>query len=254
MLKIDAEQGWVSADGPNGEQRYRMDSPEAFRLVADAWLRCSWDSKYVYSFTWLGRPVIQLPDDLMRIQEVIYRIKPDVILESGIAHGGSLVFYAGLCRLIGKGRVIGVDVEIRPKNRKAIEEHALSDLITLVEGSSIDPRIVARVTALVGNAESVLVVLDSNHAKEHVLAELRAYAPLVSRGSYIVVADGIMASLAGAPRSAPDWSWNNPKAAAEQFVKEDARYALQYPEPEFNEGANSRGPTYWPDAWLKRIG
>jgi len=252
MLRIDLEQGWVITDGPGGERRYRLDSAEAFSLVSEAWLRCGWDTKYVYGFTWLGRPIIQLPDDMMRIQEVVYALKPDVIVETGVAHGGSLIFYAGLCRLIGKGRVIGVDIEIRPHNRSAIEAHAQADLITLVEGSSVDPRIVGQVAKLAVGAGTVLVVLDSNHSRQHVLAELRAYAPLVSRGSYIVATDGIMASLAGAPRSAPDWPTNNPQAAVEDFLRENRDFELHYPEPVFNEGAISRGPTYWPNAWLRR--
>jgi len=253
MIRIDTEKGTVSVDGPGGETTLALESPEAFSILSDAWLRCGWDTKYVYSFSWLGRPIIQLPDDLMRVQEVIYEIRPDVIIETGIAHGGSLVFYAGLCRLLGKGRVIGVDIEIRPHNRAAIERHFLFEHVTLIEGSSIDPATVKRVHSYVTPTDRVLILLDSNHSKQHVLAELRAYAPLVSMGSYIVATDGIMASLVGAPRSQPDWSWNNPKAAAEEFAGEDARFVIERPRPPFNEGVVVHGPTYWPNAWLKRV-
>ena len=182
----------------NGES-LSLSDPKAFSLITDLWIRSGWDTKYVYGFSWLGRPVIQLPEDMLRIQEVIYDIKPDVIVETGVAHGGSLVFYASLCTAMGKGRVIGIDIEIRPHNRKAIEEHHLSPLITLVEGSSVDLDIVNTVKDQIGSAETVLVLLDSNHLKEHVLAELEAYAPFVSPGSYIVACDGIMQQVVGAP-------------------------------------------------------
>ena len=111
-------------------------SPEGFRLISDLWLKVGWDQKHLYGFTWIGRPIIQIPDDMIRIQEVIYSLKPDVIIETGVAHGGSLIFMASLCKAIGTGRIIGVDIEIRPHNRKAIEDHELYDLITLVEGDS----------------------------------------------------------------------------------------------------------------------
>ena len=156
-------------------------------MITRAWLRAGWDTKYVYGFSWLGRPVIQLPEDILRIQEVIYDIKPDVIVETGVAHGGSLIFYASLCTAIGKGRVIGIDIEIRPHNRAAIEEHVLSPLISLVEGSSIDAEIVQSVKDEIGSAETVLV-LDSNHSKDHVLAELEAYSSMVTLGATLSLA------------------------------------------------------------------
>src|SRR4051812_44214561 len=125
----------------------------------------------------------------MRVQEVIAAVKPDVIVETGIAHGGSLVFYATLCKAMGRGRVIGVDVEIRPHNRAAIESHVLSEYITCIEGSSTDPAVVDQVKALIAPGETVLVLLDSNHTKAHVLGELQAYCGLVSVGSYLLAAD-----------------------------------------------------------------
>src|SRR5919197_4658487 len=152
------------ADG-GAPRELAFDDPEAFDIVSRAWLRLGWDVKYVYSFTWLGRPIIQLPEDMLRIQEVIYRLKPDVIVETGVAHGGSLVFYASLCKAMGKGRVIGIDIEIRPHNRLAIEKHELGGYIELFEGSSIDPDVVDRVRRSVSDAQTVIVVLDSDHTK-----------------------------------------------------------------------------------------
>ena len=180
-----------------------MDSREAFEVVSDAWLRVGWDNKYVYSFTWLGRPLIQMPEDVLRIQEVIHEVGPDVIVETGVAHGGSLMFYASLCKALDRGRVVGIDVEIRPHNRKGIEEHNLSSLITLIEGSSIDSGVVDQVRAEIGDGEVVVVILDSRHTREHVLAELEAYAPMVTRGSYVVVEDGCMGTGGWRPEKRP---------------------------------------------------
>lgn len=252
MLKIDEARGVVIAEGPDGESVHRIDSPEAFKLVSNAWLRCGWDTKYVYSFAWMGRPIIQLPEDVLRIQEVIYAVKPDVIVETGVAHGGSLVFYASLFKAMGKGRVIGIDIEIRPHNRAAIEAHEMKPLITLVEGSSTDPAIVGSVKAMIAPGETVLVLLDSNHTKGHVLDELEAYGPMVTPGSYIVATDGIMKQVAGAPRSAPDWTWNNPLDAAVEFAAKHPEFSLEEPPFPFNEGVVTERVTYWPQGFLKR--
>jgi len=253
MIKIDTDKGFVTLENEGCTETHAIGTPEAFSIISKAWLRSGWDTKYVYSFSWLGRPIIQLPEDMLRIQEVIFELKPDVIIETGVAHGGSLVFYAGLFKAMGKGRVIGVDIEIRPHNRQAIEAHPLFDAITLVEGSSIEPHIVKTVKALVQPREKVIVMLDSNHTKAHVLAELEAYSDLVSVGSYIVAADGIMGDLVGAPRSENDWDWNNPKAAAEAFLKSNANFIMEDPVLPFNEGQITEGVTYWPGAWLRKI-
>ena len=254
LIEIDDHLGTVTVQGEAGvREELSMASPEAFRVVSRAWLRCGWDTRYVYSFTWMGRPVIQLPEDMMRVQEVVYDLKPDVIIETGIAHGGSLIFYASLCKAMGRGRVIGVDIEIRPHNREAIEAHENFPLLTLIEGSSTGKAVVEQVGSLIEPGETVFVVLDSNHAKAHVLDELRAYAPLVTPGSYIVACDGIMGDLAGAPRSEADWTWNNPRAAAEAFVAEDPRFKIEEPAFAFNEGVVKDRVTYWPSAYIKRV-
>lgn len=253
-MKVTVEGDRVSVFGVDGaREEYEIGSPEAFRILSKLWLRSGWDAKYVYSFTWLGRPIIQLPEDLVRLQEVIYRVKPDVIIETGIAHGGSLIFHASLCKAIGKGRVIGVDVEIRPYNRSAVEAHELFSYITLIEGDAIDPSIVEQVTAHVKPGETAMVLLDSNHSKAHVLAELNAYAPLVTQDSYIVAMDGIMEEVAGAPRTQPDWTWNNPRQAALEFVRANPDFAIEEPAFVFNEGDVSQRVTYWPSAFIKRL-
>lgn len=254
MIKVDLENSTVSVETGEQSVSYGLDTPEAFALISRVWLRCGWDTKYVYSFTWFGRPIIQLPDDLVRLQEVIYSVKPDVIIETGIAHGGSLIFYAGLFKAMERGRVIGIDIEIRPHNRQAIEAHELFPFITLVEGSSIDPAVVQNVSSMVKPGERVLVTLDSCHTKQHVLSELEAYSPLVSKGSYIVAMDGIMQDMVGAPRSEADWSWNNPRSAAREFVQAHPDFVIEEPAFPFNEGVVRERVTYWPSAFIKRVG
>lgn len=252
-IEIDMEKGLVLVTSRKGDEVYPIGSAGAFSAISRAWLRSGWDAKYVYSFSWLGRPVIQLPEDMLRLQEVIYRIKPDVIIESGVAHGGGLVFYADLCKAMGKGRVVGIDIEIRPHNRKAIEEHELSEYITLIEGSSIDPLVVEKVKAQIRPGANVVIFLDSCHEKAHVLAELNAYAPFVSKGSYIVAMDGIMEQLVGAPRTQQDWSWNNPKKAALEFVEKNPDFIIEEPPFLFNEGNITERVTYWPSGFIKRL-
>ncbi|MEE2779869.1 MAG: CmcI family methyltransferase, partial [Myxococcota bacterium] len=190
-ISIDLEAATAEVEDEQGQHRYPLDSPEAFRAVSQAWLRCGWDTKHVYSFTWLGRPVIQLPEDLLRLQEVIHTVKPDVIVETGIAHGGSLIFHASLCHAMGRGRVIGVDIEIRPHNRAAVEAHPMASYITMIEGSSTAPDVVQQVRDQIQKGDTVMVILDSNHTLEHVQGELEAYHDLVTPRSYIVACDGI---------------------------------------------------------------
>jgi cephalosporin hydroxylase len=253
-ITVDLDKGTVETVSDAGHHTFPAYSAEAFDAVSMAWLKIGWVVKHIYGFTWMGRPIIQLPDDMVRMQEVICSVNPDVIIETGVAHGGSLVFYASLCKAMGRGRIIGIDIDIRPHNRKAIEAHAMKPLITLVEGSSIAPEIVAQVTSLVKPGERVLVILDSNHSKDHVLAELEAYAPLVSPGSYIVATDGIMEMLDDAPRGKPEWKHDNPAAAADDFASRHAEFVLEEPPFPFNEGLVTKRVTHWPRAFLRRVG
>ncbi len=248
-LTIDTDAGTLTADGRD----YPLDSPEAFRHISRQWVAVGWALRYSYSFTWLGRPVVQLPEDLIRVQEVIFRVQPDVIVETGVAHGGSLIFYASLCKAMGAGRVVGVEIEIRPHNRTAIESHPLAPLITLLEGSSTSPTIVETVRGSIRPGERVLVLLDSNHTKGHVLAELEAYAPLVTVNSYIVATDGIMADVAGKPGAKADWAWDNPTEAAREFAARNPQFLLEDPPLLFNESQLTERVTYWPGAYLRRI-
>lgn len=187
------------------------------------------------------------------MQEVIFQVKPDVIIETGVAHGGSLVFYASLCKAMGKGRVIGIDIEIRTHNREAIETHSLADRIALIEGSSTAPDIVAKVKSMVIPGEVVLVILDSNHTYAHVLAELQAYAELVTPGSYVVATDGIMHDLADVPRGTSSWATDNPTHAARDFCGQHPEFVVEQPKWPFSESELTQNITHWPGAWLRRL-
>jgi cephalosporin hydroxylase len=251
-LTIDTEQRTLRHDESGKPALVDLYSKEAFEILSRHWLRVGWNQKYVYTFSWLGRPVIQLPEDMVRAQEVIYRIKPDVIIETGVAHGGSLIFYASLCKLLGKGKVVGVDIEIRPHNRRAIEAHELFPYITLIEGDSTSPQTVSQVKSHVKSGQTALVFLDSNHTKDHVRKELNAYHGFVSPQSYIVATDGIMRDLHDVPRGTADWKWNHPASAAEEFLREHEDFVLEQPAWVFNESELTSNVTHWPAAWLRR--
>jgi cephalosporin hydroxylase len=203
------------------------------RSATDGFMRHSIAAKYSYNFTWLGRPIIQYPQDIVAMQELIWAIQPDLIVETGIAHGGSLIFSASMLELNARcggamdGEVLAVDIDIRAHNRVAIESHPLFNRITMIEGSSVDPNVVEQVRARAADKRRVLVCLDSNHTHDHVLAELEAYAPLVSVGSYCVVFDTIVEHL---PASQfPDRPWgpgNNPKTAVRQFLEAHPGFVL----------------------------
>lgn len=252
-VSIDTTARELSVVELDGERVLDLDSPEAFSILSRVWVTTGWSQKYTYGFEWMGRPIIQLPEDLVTIQEVLYRVKPDVIVETGVAHGGSLIFYASLCAAMGRGRVIGVDIEIRPHNRAAIEAHELFGSTTLIEGSSTDPEIVDQVRNLIEPGETVLVLLDSNHTRAHVLAELDAYAELVTPGSYLVSTDGVMEWLTEVPGVPADWATDNPKKAVEEWLPAHPEFVLQEPPPiAFNEGAITERITHWPTAYLLR--
>lgn len=251
-LTIDTDTRTLVTEDGGTVRTLDLYGPEAFAALSRHWLRVAWSQKHSYTFSWLGRPMIQLPEDVLRLQEVIHQLQPDVIVETGVAHGGSLVFYASLCQLIGKGRVIGVDIEIRPHNRAAIEAHPLRPLITLIEGSSTAPQILDQVKAMIRPGERVLVLLDSNHSYGHVSEELRLYAELVTPGSYLVVQDGIMHDLWDVPGGRPDWTHDNPARAATDFAAGRADFTLEPPPWAFNESALRAGLTHWPSGWLKK--
>ncbi|HNX75897.1 MAG TPA: CmcI family methyltransferase [Candidatus Rifleibacterium sp.] len=252
-IQIDTDKKTLEVVDGGNVRELELYSDEAFEIISHQWVKVGWNQKYQYNFSWFGRPIIQLPEDMIRIQEVIYRLKPDVIVETGIAHGGSLIFYASLCKAMGKGRVIGVDIEIRPHNRKAVEDHELAGFITMVEGSSTDAGIVNQVRQLLGNAAVVLVILDSNHTYRHVYDELTAYSGMVTSGSYIVATDGIMRELHDVPRAGSNWETDNPTCAAIDFAAQNRQFVIEQPAWQFCESDLRQNITHWPSAWLKKV-
>lgn len=249
---IDTDTGVISVQGDGDTTSVALYSTEGFELLSDLWVKVGWNEKHSYTFSWMGVPIVQLPEDLVRIQEVIHRLRPDVIVECGVAHGGGVIFYASLFKAMGEGRVIGVDVDIRPHNRAAIERHPLFELITLIEGSSVDPAVVAQVEEETRGAQRTLVLLDSDHSRDHVLAELEAYHHLVPVGSYIVAMDGIMQDLGDVPRGDPKWAHDNPVAAAEEFVSRHPEFIIEQPSWSFNESELTRTITHSPSSFLRR--
>lgn len=247
-ITIDTDAGSLSRDG----EELGLLSPEGFEALSRLWTTVGWQQKYSYRFSWLGRPIIQLPQDIVRVQEAIHEVRPDLVIETGIAHGGSLVLYASLLRALGGGRVIGIDIEVRPHNLEALQAHELTDDIELVIGSSTDPQTIERVHELARGAGRVMVLLDSNHTHEHVAAELEAYADLVTPGSYLIAADGVMRDVADMPRAMREWEHDNPIPAVHAFLEKHEEFELvQAPQP-FDESESGWDPTYWPEGWLRR--
>lgn len=177
-------------------------------------------AQYSYNFTWMGRPIIQYPQDMIAMQEIIWRVQPDLIIETGIAHGGSLIYYASILELIGKGKVLGIDIDIRAHNRIEIEKHPMFKRIEMIQGSSVDPEIIVKVGDIAKQNETVMVSLDSNHTHEHVLKELKGYAPMVTPGSYLVCFDTIVEHLPDDYLPGRPWKQgDNPKTAVKEFLK-----------------------------------
>lgn len=222
----------------------------ALRAAADHFMRQSLAAKYSYNFAWLGRPIIQYPQDIVAMEELIWEIKPDLIVETGIAHGGSLIFSASMLALIDYCEaaeagtaldprtplrtVVGIDVDIRQHNRAAILAHPMAQRITMIEGSSTDPAIVSQVSALATGKNKVLVCLDSNHTHQHVLEELEAYAPMVSVGSYCVVFDTVVEEVAAELSAGRPWGpGNNPKTAVREYLS-------AHPELEIDTGIDAK--------------
>ena len=213
------------------------------RTIAHDWVFHSMQQKYLYNFDWLGRPIIQYPEDMVAIQELIWKVKPTLVIETGIAHGGSLVLSASMlamldyCEAVESGstldprksrrKVVGIDIDIRSHNRSAIEDHPLAGLISMVEGSSVDRRVIDEVHQLAAGHETVMVFMDSNHTHEHVLGELNAYAHLVTKGSYCVVFDTFVEDMP--PKYFSDRPWDkgdSPKTAVREYLKSHSEFEI----------------------------
>jgi cephalosporin hydroxylase len=212
------------------------------------WFDQSFQHEYPYHFSWLGRPIIQFPQDMIAVQELIWKTKPDLIIETGIAHGGSLIFSASILELLGKGKVVGIDIDIRKHNKKEIEKHPLKKRIIMLEGSSLDESMLKKVKKITQNKKRVLLFLDSFHTHDHVLKELEMYSPLVKKGGYIIVFDTMIEFM---PKgSFPNRPWdkgNNPHTAVNKFVKQNKRFKID------KEIENKLLITSCPDGFLKCI-
>ena len=202
---------------------------ETLKGNSQAFMQISITHKYSYNFFWLGRPIIQYPQDIIAMQEIIWRVKPDLIVETGIAHGGSLIFHASMLELLGGSRaVVGVDVDIRAHNRVEIEKHPMFKRITMIEGSSVDENIAQEVCDFAKDKKQILVVLDSMHTHDHVLRELELYSPLVTKESYLVVFDTVIEDMPA--DFFPDRPWgkgNNPKTAVWEFLRNNKRFEIE---------------------------
>jgi len=220
---------------------------------AHAFMVASVNPKYSYNFSWLGRPIIQYPQDMIAMQEILWEVKPDLIIETGIAHGGSLIFYASILELIAtctdhQGEVLGIDIDIRAHNREAVEEHPMYKRIEMIQGSSIAPEIIEQVIEKAKGKKRILVCLDSNHTHEHALSELEAYAPLTSVDSYCVVFDTLIEDMGG--ETYPDRPWgpgDNPKTAVWEYLKTHSEFEID------KNIQNKLLITVAPDGYLKRI-
>ena len=225
-----------------------MNRDEKLLKTTRKWFDQSFQHEYPYHFSWLGRPIIQFPQDMIAIQELIWKTKPDLIIEIGIAHGGSLIYSASILELIGKGGVLGIDIDIRKHNKKEIEKHPLKKRITMLEGSSIDENIVKKVKKIAQNKKSILLFLDSYHTHDHVLKELEMYSSFVKKGGYIIVFDTMIEFM---PKgSFPNRPWgkgNNPHTAVKKFIKQNKRFKI---DKEFEEKLLI---TSCPDGFLKCI-
>jgi cephalosporin hydroxylase len=200
---------------------------EALRKTADDFIVTSNTAQYSYNFSWMGRPIIQYPQDMMAMQELIWEIRPDLIIETGIAHGGSLIYYASLLELIGNGEVLGIDIDIREHNRKEIEQHRMFKRIRMIEGSSVSSQIAEQVKKAAEGKQRILVSLDSNHTHEHVLQEMELYAPFVTPGSYLVVFDTIVEHLPDNYLPGRAWSrGDNPHTAVQEFLKKNDQFEI----------------------------
>ena len=212
------------------------------------WIDNVFDYEYVYHFRWLGRPIIQFPQDMVAVQELIWKIKPDFIIESGIARGGSLIFYASILELLNHGKIIGVDIDIRKHNRIEIENHTLFKRIKLIEGSSIDDSVIHKIKKIIKDKKKIMILLDSHHTEQHVLEELEKYSPFVRSGSYVVVFDTIIENMKKHHSENRPWNHgNNPKTAVTKFLKKNKRFKID------KEIQKKLLITSCPDGYLKCI-
>lgn len=236
----------ITITGGKASKEVDIFTDEGLALVAQLWERVSFHHRLVYEPTWLGIPIIQMSSDIVMMQELLWKVRPDVVIETGVAHGGSLILSASILELSGKGKVVGVDIDIRKHNELAIKSHPLSRRISLIQGSSIDLKTLKAVQQHIKSDDKVFVVLDSNHSYEHVLKELELFAPLVSRGSYLVVMDGVQEMLADNPTGKREWKKDNPLRAIRKFLSGRSDW-------EVDQTCLRLKTTYCPSGFLRKL-
>lgn len=234
---------WVRL--PGRDDPVDVYSDEGFKLLSQLWVKAGFQRKLAYEATWLGVPIIQIAEDLVMMQELLCKVRPRVVVETGVAHGGTAIFYASILKLLGGGRVVAVEIELRKYNRLAILSHPMSDRITLIDGNSVDAAVVERVRDEIAGEEPVLVALDSNHAREHVRRELELYSPFVAPGGYIIAFDTVMDRVADTPIAQPDWAETGVGAGVRDFLREHPEFE---PDPYYTR----LGATYMEGGVLRR--
>jgi len=233
----------------NNDEEFEVNlySKEGIEMLSNLWIKSAAEFKLNYELTWMGRPIIQFGTDMIMLQELIWKIKPDIFIETGIAHGGSLIYTASLFELMGNdGLVIGIDVEIREHNRVEIEAHSMYKRIKMIEGSSISETTISLLEKLLNTDKKIMIMFDSNHSTEHVLSELRLYSKYVNVGSYMIVQDGAQEWVSDIPRGKPEWKHDNPLSAIDLFLKENDDFVI-------DETYTRLGITQSPNGYLKKI-
>jgi len=226
--------------------REKNKNSKQLKNAFNVWLKAHWENRLSYEANWLGMPIIQSAEDIVNLQEIIYDVRPDFIIETGIAHGGSLIFFASLLQLLGKGKVIGIDIDIRKHNRILLEKHPMIKRITIIEGDSSSEEIFRKVKSKIPKDSKVLVILDSNHVREHVLKELKLYNRLVSKNSYIIVEDTIMPQVARYKYAKNYYKNDNTKQAVNIFMKNNKNFVV-------DKAREKLGFTYFPGGFLKKV-
>ncbi|QDI88773.1 cephalosporin hydroxylase [Candidatus Nitrosopumilus sp. SW] len=232
----------------NKKKILQMKEDTSLDALSKKWISDSYQYEYSYHFKWLGLPIIQYPQDIIALQEIIWKLKPDLIIETGVARGGSVTFLASMLEIIGKGEIIGIDIKIHQQNKKAIEKHPMFKRITLIEGSSINKKTINKINQLSKNKKCIMVILDSNHTHKHVLSELKAYSQLITKGSYLIVFDTLIEFLPNNFFKNRPWTkTKNPKSAIREFLKTTNRFKID------KNITNKLLITAAPDGYLKCV-
>ena len=252
IINIDTEQKKLTfKDSKKIKKKYSLFNYLSYNILKSFWEEYSWHFKYTYQFSWLGFPIIQLPDDIIQIQEFLFKEKPDFIVETGVAHGGSIIFYSSICKLLKKGKVIGIDIKIRKKNRKLLENSNLKKYFQLIESSSTSLKTILQIKNIIRNKKT-FVILDSNHTCEHVYKELKLYGDILKKGSVILITDGIVDTMKFSPRRLIYNREGGPLIALNKFLKNNNKFKRIKPTYIFNKSYKTKDLkiSHFPSGWI----